>query len=248
MNTAFTYVYNEADIVEESVAHMVTQGFRVYVLDNWSTDDTWQRVVRLTNQYQGLVELERYPLDTEPTGFDLGGIMRRIEVLCQRLRIDWGLLFGCDELFEAPGTETVAEYLRRVARLGYNAVMCKSVEFRPVDDTWQPEMGLKAHFEYWEPGKANNLRIWRTRGPIALDSHNVEFEGRRIWEGGKVIIRHYPYRSQAQAERRVFQNRQPRYLPENLAKGWHHHVAGIQPGQRFIWEPETLQRGEPWKA
>lgn len=249
---AFTYVYNEEDIIQESIEHMLAQGCDVYVVDNWSTDNTREIVIDLTYKYQGQVQVERFP--GKPTEyFELDTILKRIEVINYRIDPDWGLLFGADELFESPWHDTVlAQFLTVVGGLGYTAMPATEVVFHPVDDGWCPGMSMKEYFRYWSLGRtAKNVRAWRGRMVKFLDGgHDVDLGNRKkLWLGKRLIIRHYPYRNQQQAERKVFQERKPRFAPAELAIGWHTHMSGMEPGYNFIkdknaglheYNPETF--------
>jgi hypothetical protein len=47
------------------------------------------------------------------------------------------------------------------------------------------------------------------------------------------LLKHYPIRSQAHGERKVFRERRPRYDPANRARGWHTHYDHLQEGYVF---------------
>jgi hypothetical protein len=57
----------------------------------------------------------------------------------------------------------------------------------------------------------------------------------------KFLLRHYPIRSQAHGERKVFRERQSRFLPEARDRGWHRQYDAIQAGHSFLRAPESLE-------
>ncbi len=244
---AYTYVRNEEDIIEESVENMLAQGCDVYILDNWSTDRTREIVFGLQRRYMGRVFLERFPPYAPPRWFELNSLLRRIEQIHPILAPDWGVLFGADELMESPRPYVpLSEYLGFVVEAGYTAVPAVEAVFHPVDDGWRPGMSMREYFRYWAPGNQHNVRAWRAQEFRFLDGgHDVGFDGYKFWTGERIILRHYPYRNQEQATRKVFEERLPRYSPEERAIGWHSHLDALQPGHNFIRSPDGLWEYNP---
>lgn len=244
---AFTYCYNEADILPHTLRRMRDSGCDLYVLDNWSTDGT-RRAVIDGFVGRGLVACELFPAERPPEWFDLDAILRRIEAVHDGLVHGWALLFGADEVLEAPWPGvSLAAGLERVAAEGYNAIDFATACFHPVDDSWTPADDPVSYFRYWTRGRyQGNLRAWNSTGAIRFlhGGHDMAFDGRRVYPT-RFILRHYPFRTQAQAERKVFVERRPRYAPANRAKGWHMHLDHIRPGHRFIQEPAGLREYDP---
>ena len=58
---AFVPTYNESDIIAHTLEDLTEQGVDVYVVDNWSTDDTVARAQAFTGR--GLIGVERFPPD-----------------------------------------------------------------------------------------------------------------------------------------------------------------------------------------
>lgn len=238
---AYTYVYNEQDVIEESLAHMLDQGLSVYVLDNWSTDNTRQIVTEMTYRYPQRLYMERFPFDAAPRWFELRPILDRIQALHYQLDPGWGMVFGADELFEAPHGQSVAEFLEAVGQRGYTCVGSVQATFHPVDNAWAPGKSMKDHFKFWNHGQQQNNRAWKARSfSFAAGGHDVSFVGKSVYPDGALILRHYPFRNQAQAEHKTFIDRKPRYSPDEVRIGWHTHMDSVKPGYNFIKAPEGL--------
>ncbi len=241
---AYTYVYNEEDIIAESVEHMLAQGCDVYALDNGSTDNTRDIIMHLASRYPRHVWVEYFPTGNQ---FKLDALLHRIEAVHKMLNPTWGLLFGADELIESPWPGvSVANALECIGAKGYTAVPTVQAVFYPVDNGWRPGMSMKEYFRYWSFGRLHNVRAWRARSFRFIDGgHDVEFKGRRLWDGERLILRHYPFRNQEQAEHKVFHERLPRYAPEERRIGWHTHYDAFQQGYNFIRDPASLREYDP---
>lgn len=241
---AYTYVRNEEDIIRESLTHMLEQGIEVYVLDNWSTDQTLGIVQEIANEYPGRVRFERFPPEGPSRWFNLASTLRQIEAVHAEQRPDWGILFGADELMESPWPwMELPQALRYIASRGYTAVPTVEARFHPVDDGWRPGISMKKYFQYWDFGRLENVRAWRASSFEFLHGgHDVDFPSYRLWPGERIVLRHYPFRNQRQAERKVFVERQPRYAPEERRIGWHTHLDHIRPGHCFIRNAAELRK------
>lgn len=244
---AFTYVRNELDILPWTLAAMLNQGVDVYALDNWSTDGTWEWLMEQTYQWQDRLYVERFP-DKPSKYFELDPILHRLEQLHAQRRPDWGLVFGADEILEAPGGVPLATALRATSERGYTAADFMTACFQPVDDGWTPADDPAAYFRYWTLGHYQiNVRAWSAPNDAITflqGGHDMAFKGRQLCPR-RFVIRHYPFRTQAQAERKVFQERKPRYSPAEHAKGWHTHFDPFQPGRSFIQDPAGLRPYNP---
>src|SRR6185503_12455160 len=76
---AFMAAYNEADIIVESIKKWTDQGVAVHVLENWSTDNTYDLVKQLESELP--ITVERFPATGPSPFFDWGAMLERIEQL-----------------------------------------------------------------------------------------------------------------------------------------------------------------------
>jgi glycosyltransferase involved in cell wall biosynthesis len=240
---ALVAAYNEADIIGQVIGDLIAQGVDVYLLDHGSTDATIAEAERHLGR--GLVGVERFP---EESGFPAAdgarfawrSLLRRKEQLARTLDASWFLHQDADELREAPWDGvSLGEAIRRVDALGYSAIDFRVLDFVPTSDGYGGE-DLRAYFTHYRPPAwYNRLQIncWkRTDAPVDLASsggHDARFAGRRVFPV-RFLLRHYPIRSQAHGERKVFRERRPRFDAEERAAGWHVQYDEIRDGAVFI--------------
>jgi hypothetical protein len=241
---AFVSTFNEADIIASTIEHLDREGIGVYLIDNWSTDGTWE-----VAQGIGLIGAERFPADGPSPHYEWRQLLGRVEELAATIRADWFIHVDADEHRESawPGVP-LRDGLWRVDARGFNAVDHTVVTFPPVDDGFQPGSDPEQYFRHFEfgrnPGHFRQIKAWRQQ-PARVDlasegGHDVLFEGRRIFPLN-FLSKHYPVRSQAHGERKIFSERQERWSPAERADGWHIQYDHLRTGHRFVRDPATLE-------
>jgi hypothetical protein len=247
--TAILAAYNEEDIIGPVVADLLDQGARVHLLDHASTDGTVAEVEKLRGR--GSLTIERLP----PGDFSLMQIIRRKEILAAELDSDWFVNADADEFRESPWPGVgFVEGLREVDRLGFNAVDFAVLNFLPVDESFHKGDDPRAVFRFCEPGgnfDRLQIRCWKKQpGPLDLVStagHEARFPDRRVFPM-RFLLRHYPIRGQAHGERKVLQERLPRFAPDERARGWHVQYDSFHEGSTFLRESSSLLPFDPWST
>jgi len=109
----------------------------------------------------------------------------------------------------------------------------------------------RASFLHYEGGGLFDklqVRCWKRTGAsvdlVSSGGHEARFEGRRIFPL-RFLLRHYPVRSQAHGERKVFHERRPRFAPAERERGWHVQYDAIQRGHVFLRDAATLVPYDP---
>ena len=92
--------FNEEDVIVPVIERLHENGIDVYLIDNWLTDDTYQRAQSLLGR--GLIGLERFPRTGPSATFDLEEQLKRKEELCSELKADWFIHHDADEIHESP--------------------------------------------------------------------------------------------------------------------------------------------------
>jgi glycosyltransferase involved in cell wall biosynthesis len=242
---AIVPTYNEADVIEQTVAYLANDGIDVHVIDNWSNDGTYETVQRL--QAQGLATVERFPPDGPSGVYDLRGILGRVEQVASQLDSDWVILHDADERRRAPWPGIgLRDALYHVDKAGFTCVDHVTLTFWPIDNGFDPRFDLESYFLYFEfsdhAGHFHQRRAWKNaRGGVSLvpsAGHDVRFAGRRVYPY-KFLLKHYPIRSQAHGERKVLQERRARFSQQERMLGWHRQYDDVQ---TFVRNPADLHR------
>lgn len=245
---AIAAVYNEEDIIFQTLHDLIKQKIHVYLIDNWSSDSTY----KIIKQFQGnefFLGAERFPLEGPDKYFNLYKIIKRKEEMLPKLKADWFLNIDIDEVRESPWPGiNLKEGIFHVDRLGFNAINHTELTFFPVDNLYIPGTNFESYFNYCKfinvnPSNYFHVKAWKNIGrPVSLAhaaGHEVIFEGRRIYPY-KFLLKHYPIRSQEHGERKIFIERKLRYHPAEKNRGWHVHYDLYKKGCSFISKPEDL--------
>lgn len=236
---AFMAAYNEEDIIVQSIKKWTDQGIRVHVLENWSTDATYDLAKDLESRLP--VTVERFPKEGPSEYFDWGAMLGRMEVLSREIKADWFVRRGADEVLASPWPGiSYKDALFLVDRSGFNCVDHTIVEFHPVDDGFETGMDHESYFRHYDfknLSHPNQRKAWKNCGQSISTTvsagHDVLFDGRRIYPF-KFLLKHYSFRSQRHGEKKVFRERKARWNPKERARGWHIHYDSMQEGHRFV--------------
>jgi hypothetical protein len=250
--TAIVAVYNEADVIAVTVGDLVNQGVSVIAIDDGSTDDSMDALAPFVGA--GHVRIE--PLPPAHAGgerrFSLGRILTRKLQLASEISHGWFINHDADEFRESPWPGiSLADGIRYVDALGYNAIDFQVFNFWPTGESYAPGDDPRLVFRYYEPGGRPDrlqIRCWKHEGvPLDLASsagHEAVFPGRRVFPI-RFILRHYPFRGQEHAERKLFRERRPRYDRDERVHGWHVQYDALAPGHRFVRDPTVLREFNP---
>ncbi len=243
---AVVTTYNEADIVGGLLDRLLGDGLRVHVVDNWSTDGTFELVEERLGA--GRLALERFPAEGPSPHFELERLLERVEEIAHASGADWVVHHDADEIREPPWAGvSLREGLYALERWGFDCVDHTVVNFVPTDDRFSPGDDLAAAFEWCElgesPGHFLQQKAWKPRPErVAMafsGGHELVAGGRRIFPY-KFLTRHYPIRSQAHGERKILRERQRRFSPAERARGWHAHYDHYAEGSSFLGDPAEL--------
>ena len=228
-------VYNESDIIGSVIDHLLSQGIELVILDNGSTDGSYEICERYLSK--GVLSLER--LITERLEFDL--ILKKLYETALNHNPDWVLLNAADEFLESPyhglnlKQAVEADYLR-----GSNLIQFNNFEFWPTEkDQNSHEQDPKRRMKYYTWNDDLQFRAWKahpgitvtgTSGHYPIFPTNLKIQIPRT----KYIMRHYRIRSYQHGLRKVFTERLPRYKIEEQEKGRHVHYNNFRQDKRFF--------------
>ena len=215
-------LYNEADIVEYTLLHMKAQQIPLVVIDNGSTDQTPQILMR----YVGEAIVELATLKTE--FFELGFLLRNLLKMAEEYKPKWLMLIDADEFLESPFPSL---NLKRSVELedsrGHNLIQFNNFEFWPTERDNACEPDIRKRMKYYSWNDDYQFKCFRHYPEINIDetgSHLPVFpKGTSVsLSHEKFTMRHYAIRSYEHGLRKVFHERLPRY-PEHEKKKWGLH-------------------------
>ena len=215
-------VYNESDIIESVVRHLISQGVDLVILDNGSTDGTYEICSRFLGH--GVISIEK--LITEHFNFDL--LEQQLYQQVLNRDADWALLSGADEFLESPYPHvTLEKAIESDDQKGYNLIQFNNFEFWPTEQDYAShESDARKRIRYYTWNDDMQFRCWKIIPNIRVTGttgHYPQFpEGHKVRiPHTKYILRHYRIRSYEQGVRKIFIDRLPRYPEEDRKKGLH---------------------------
>ncbi|MBZ5560507.1 MAG: glycosyltransferase family 2 protein [Acidobacteriia bacterium] len=249
---AIIAAYNEADIIGHVVGDLITQGVRVYFLDDGSTDQTVATVEKYLGR--GVLAIERRAAPDArdaASGFEWERILLRKTQIAREIDADWFIHHDADEFRESPWPGVpLLDAIRRVDALGFNAIDFAGLDFFPVRDNLRAGDDVRdALTSYAEPAAYDRLQIrcWKKTDELDLASsggHEARFAGRNVFPL-RFLMRHYPIRGQVHGERKVFRERRGRFNDTERARGWHVQYDDVREGDSFLRDAATLTPYDP---
>lgn len=197
-------VYNESDIIEETILHMRDQDVPLVAVDNGSTDGSYE----ILKSYfgGGIVALARI----ETRWWELENLLGTLHRMATRYSPEWILMVDADEM---PESSNHSINLRQAVKLedskGYNLLQFDLFEFwLTKNDVGSSVTDVRKRMKYyswicnWEFRCFKNypnttIGAMATHLPIFPESADVKLST------NKFILRHYPFRSLDQMARKV---------------------------------------------
>jgi glycosyltransferase involved in cell wall biosynthesis len=247
---AIIAAHNEDDVIYHVIEDLIKQGVFVYLIDHCSTDNTIQEASKWLGK--GLIHIEHFPEDAgyskaNKTRYIWKDMLKRKEELALNLNTDWFINHDADEFRESPWPAlSLHAAIKVVDNLGYNAIDFELLNFRPIDNLFEPGTDVRNSLKYFERSEDFNkiqIKAWKkqyTRVDLqSSGGHEVMFEGRKVFPV-KFVLRHYPIRSQLHGKKKVFQERKNRYIQHELNCGWHQQYNEITENHNFLSDKAKL--------
>ena len=241
---AIMTAYNEGDIIEHTIRALISQGIDVYLIDKWSTDDTYQKASQFLDQ--GLIGIEQFPSSGPSQYYHWGELLKRVDALAMSMPHDWIIHHDADEIRYGPWPEVnLRDSLQMIDSLGYTAADHCLLNFQPIDNGYSSDISPEPYFKFFEFGKSVDspqVKAWKNQFSLVhLDQfggHSVRFPSLKVFPF-QFIIKHYRIRSDDHGRKKVFQDRKSRWDPEERSKGWHIQYDSVQLDTSFIKSPEN---------
>ncbi len=239
---AIICAYNEEDIIGWTVRNLIRQGLSVHVIDTASTDDT----VGVARKAGAAVE--HYPVKDGRVSWR--ALLQRVEQLANDPGSPhhWYMHCDADEIRSSPLGETLLQAFERMDAEGYNAAEFEVFTYQPTsrtagyDGTQDPEKYFTSFTRDLMNERIGQVKAWkRMPAPVELawsGGHRIRY-GYSMEKPGvhpiKLISKHYPIRSQAHGERKVFAERRGRWSDPEA--DWHIQYQHIKRGHDFLVKP-----------
>jgi len=220
-------VYNEIDIVEEVIQHLLSQGLDLVVLDNGSTDGSFEICKKFAEKR--LITLNQ----VKTSKFDFPLILRILYDMALTRNPDWLIRSDQDEILES-GTPklTLKEAIEQEDEKDCNLIQFDVFEFFATNNDNLSAKSIKDKFRYYSWQHDYAYRAWKHIPGVRVENaagHMPIFpEGYpyRMSEK-KFVLRHYRFRNKEQAirnnEERLMRTKD---IPERKI-GWYTHFDKI---------------------
>jgi glycosyltransferase involved in cell wall biosynthesis len=157
--------YNEVDIASQTVTRLLEDGFDVHVIDNWSTDGTFETLRALAARGHRLT-VERYPSNGPSDRFDYLGILAWVERRGAEHPGRWIASVDSDEIRCSPWRDISFRGGLYVCDLmGFNVVDFTVLNFLPTDDRFTPGMDPERVLRHFEFGQLSayfcQTKVWK---------------------------------------------------------------------------------------
>lgn len=239
--------FNEIDIIQPAIEHLLDQGVDVHIIDNWSTDGSFDIIEEIAKLNPGRITYERFP--KKPVGkWEYGKMVEHItQVAKERPEYDWIMLNDADEIRWSPWpNETLQRAFSFIDHLGYNCVDYTVFNLAPTSEGFKQGVDPLKFFEYGEFGEDPwyfiQLKTWKNHPEaemVSTGGHIINFPGRKVFPL-KFLLAHYSIRSNAQAKKKIFKERQPRLLAAEVKRGWNVHYKQPKSQSSFIRSSSDL--------
>lgn len=224
---------NEADIIEQTLRAAAEWCDWIYVLDNGSTDDTWEKVQALSSALPCVVPFKQ---DARPFDDGIRGEILR-HYLPRARRGDWWCILDADEIY----VDNPRVFLQGVP-WRYNAVWQQSFAYRFTDkdlaayradpERYADSVPVERKLHYYQISDYSELRFFR-------HSRNLTYmpgtELRPVYPK-RIRLKHFAYRSPDQIRKRLETRREPMLRGEFLHE------------KRACWVPRGIIKPGPAEA
>ncbi len=192
---AISIVKNEADVIAQNLTDAARWADKIFVLDNGSTDGSWEIV-------QSLASEKIIPWKQDPTPFHYG-IRAQVYNAFKHLATDgdwWCFRLDADEFYaDDPRT-----FLSKVSRC-HHFVASDTIHFRLTREDVAPGNHVRGiqDIRYYETHTWSEARFFRHRKGLRWTAPNVWPDHMGVLHPARIKIKHYQDRSLAQIRERI---------------------------------------------
>jgi len=216
---------NEEDFIKETIENLFSQGLEVVVLDNNSSDKTYE----ICEKYLGKGVLDLIQLKSSE--WELSFNLRTLYQMALRQKPDWIILNDADELLETGTKNSLKEEIIKADYEGYNLIQFNSFNFYMTDNDNSNTGSIKKRLRYYSHTGDGAYRAWRYFPGIFIElmgGHRPLFPEDKKYEiyPKKFVLRHYRFRSPEQAKQKMKDRLEFTSKSERNMR-WHIHLDWI---------------------
>jgi len=195
-------VYNDGNIINEVIEHLLSQNLELVVLDNGSTDGSFEICRKF--QDKGILQLKQFQTET----YNQFLVYRMLYDMTIAHNPDWVVKIDSDEFLESGISKmNLKDAIIQVDKEGYNLIQFDRFDFFMTDDDKKNSDSIKNKLRYYSCQGDFLYRSWKYIPGITLgtNGHYPVFPGGTGYKiySKKFVLRHYPFRSKEQAKKKI---------------------------------------------
>ena len=150
------HVFNDVDIIKEVIENLISQGIELVVLDNGSTDGTYEICEKFIDR--GILKL----LQFKTSIFELDFLLRMLLDMGLMQSPDWLIRSDADELFESGiPNRNLKEAIEQVDAEGHNLIQFNRFDFFMTDMDNESAKSIKTKLKYYSYQGDFFYRAWK---------------------------------------------------------------------------------------
>lgn len=224
---AICNTYNEEHIVEMTARDIISQGCKLHVIDDHSTDNT-QNILTMLQEEFGKDKLQWQLSKTSKSEFHLQELLNEKSRIAVSLYKDWWVInMDADEFRRAPFEKmTVVDLCTKAEKEGYTALLTDILEFAPIE-SFDPKVEWDKQFDRCEWMGFAHQKAWQQKHHITkLRAGGLRITNR--YPGIKfapyrIIAFHFPLVTIEEGMKKIHKNRKTRYARKEVARKHHCH-------------------------
>ncbi len=195
--------FNDEDIIQEVIENILSESLEIVVLDNGSTDRTYEICEKFLNK--GVLKVSQY----QSKHFDIFQNLKILYDIALTFDPDWLAIIDSDEFHETGLKNTpLKDVIVQADKEGYNLIQSNWFEFFLTDNDNESKKSVKARLRYYSSQGDIQYRFWKhipgsfydpsdLHGPIFPLGYKYKIFPK------KMVLRHYPFRSTEHAKRKM---------------------------------------------
>jgi len=194
---------NDEDIIQEVIEHYLSQDLELVILDNGSTDRTFEICEKFLNK--GVLKIHQY----HSKYFDDIQTLKIVYDLALTFDPDWVGVVDSDEFYETGlKNTTLKDVVIQADKEGYNLIQSDTFEFFLTNDDDESKKSVKDRLRHYSYVGDFQYKFWKWIpgtffGEYAGHYPNFPEGYRYKIYPKKMIVRHYPFRSTEHALRKM---------------------------------------------